>query len=126
MNEQMESFNTYLEVARTQQAAGKKKKKVKGIKFSYSKLQKMGIIIDSTVPEKSRKATSFTISLGDNTNEFFVKAKVAGITADAVTLHLDDLLEKQSQNIDRLELENITLDVNLTISFINKNFLQKA
>jgi len=125
MNEQMESFNTYLKVAQEKQQAtkGKGKKSTKSAKFSYSKLAKSGVIVSSSVPEKARKQTFFTIAQGDNTNEFHVKAKIAGFLADKIVLILDDLLEKQSQNVQHLELDDITLDVNLTISLINKTFL---
>lgn len=55
MNEQMESFNEYLNVARQQQLlrGNKKKKKTVSQKFSYSKLAKQGIIVDSSVPGNS-------------------------------------------------------------------------
>jgi len=126
MSDQLQSFTTYLDVAREQQLARKKGKKAKkkSEKFSYSKLVKQGIIVRSSVPEKSRKATSFTIIPGDSSNEYHVKAKIAGITADTLSLLLDDLLEKQSQGIQDLELDNITLNVNLTIALINKTFLK--
>lgn len=126
MKEQMESYNTYLDVARQQQAVKKKKKKSTGksIKFSYSRLSKSGAIISSSVPEKSRKHTTFTIESGDNLNEFFVKAKIGGVTVDTVTVVLDDLLEKQSQSIEHWVLDNVTLDVNMTIHLLNRHFLK--
>jgi len=129
MNEQMNSFNQYLEVARQQQVAnkdkkGKKKKKTEVFKFSYNQLSKKGVIVDSSVPQKSRKATTFIISKGDNVNEFLVKAKIAGITVDTISLLLDDLLEKQSQSIAELKLEQVTLNINMTIHIINKIFIK--
>jgi len=130
MEEQMEQYQTYLDVARVQTAGkGQKnlKKQSKGKTFSYSELKKAGVIVDSSVPEKTRKATSFTISRSaENPNEFQVKAKIAGITADTAKLEFDELLEKQSQGTPVLELEHVTLDVNMTVSFINRNFQQKA
>jgi len=130
MNEQMDSFNQYLQSAREKQVANKSdkksKKKDKSVKFSYNKLAKQGVIIDSNVPKKSRGATQFAISKGEGVNEFLVKAKIAGITADTISLNLDDLLDKQSQSIVELKLDNVTLNVNMTIHMINKTFLQKA
>jgi len=43
---------------------------------------------------------------------------------EKMTLELDDLLEKNYNNITRLDLENVTLDVNMTIHLINKFFLK--
>jgi len=129
MEDQMESYNTYLEVARLQQGAKdakRMKKQNKGRKMSYAELKKAGIIVDSSVPEKMRKVTSFNIARGENPNEFHVKAKVAGVTADTMTLLFDELLEKQSNHVKTLELDNVTLDVNMTVSFINKAFLSKS
>lgn len=127
MNEQVESFNVYLKTAIENQQIKKKGKKQKDkvAKFSYQKLLKQGVIVKSSVPENARKGTSFTIWKGDDPNEYHVKAKVAGITTGTVTLKLDDLLEKQSQGIENLDLENVTLNVNLTVHMINKTFLQK-
>ncbi|PRP86194.1 Ras GTPase-activating protein [Planoprotostelium fungivorum] len=124
IEDQMESYTTYLEVARLQQGAKdskKLKKQNKGKKMSYSELKKAGVIVDSSVPEKMRKATSFTIARGENPNEFHVKAKVAGVTADTAVILFDELLEKQSQQVQNLELDNVTLDVNMTVNFINKD-----
>mmetsp|Transcript_13481 Transcript_13481/g.18624 ORF Transcript_13481/g.18624 Transcript_13481/m.18624 type:complete len:1451 (-) Transcript_13481:48-4400(-) len=126
MNEQMEQFNIYLNTARAQQSAKKSKKdKKKKFKFTYKKLEKQGIIIRSIVPQKSQKTCTFSISATDNPNEFTVRAKIAGITADTISLLLDDLLEKQSQGIVHLDLDSVTLDVNLTIHMLNKLFYQK-
>eukprot|EP01117_Protostelium_nocturnum_P006541 TRINITY_DN2357_c0_g1_i1.p1 TRINITY_DN2357_c0_g1~~TRINITY_DN2357_c0_g1_i1.p1 ORF type:complete len:1438 (-),score=655.21 TRINITY_DN2357_c0_g1_i1:71-4384(-) len=129
MNDQMESYNTYLEVARFQQASKKLKnvkKQTKGKKLSYSELKKAGVIVDSSVPEKVRKTCSFVIARGENPNEFHVKAKIAGVTADSMLILFDELLEKQANGIHNLELDNVTLDVNMTVSFINRHFLQKS
>jgi uncharacterized protein YlxP (DUF503 family) len=123
MNQQMESYNVYLKAALERQRVPTKKdkSKLKPVKFSYSKLAKQGVIVDSIVPEKSRKHTTFTITYDPKVpNEFQVKAKIAGITADTTVLHLDELLEKQSQGIENLELDNVTLNINLTIHMINK------
>lgn len=41
-----------------------------------------------------------------------------------MTLELDDLLERNYNNITRLELDQVTLDVNMTIHLLNKFFLK--
>ena len=55
---------------------------------------------------------------------FEVVAKIAGMSVEKMILNLDDLLEKHYNNIHRLELEQVTLDVNMTIHLINKFFLK--
>jgi hypothetical protein len=42
-----------------------------------------------------------------------------------MTLELDDLLERHYNGVEYLELEQVTLDVNMTIHLINKFFLGK-
>lgn len=103
----MESFNTYLQVARQQQlakkSAKKEKKKDQGFKFTYKDLSKqglddfnlfltfLGILVDSSVPEKSRKHTSFVISRGE-VGQFLVKAKVVGLSLFLTCSDIKELL----------------------------------
>jgi len=54
-----------------------------------------------------------------------VKAKIAGIKVETMELKLDDLLERQFNGVDRLELDQITLDVNFTIILLNEKFRGK-
>lgn len=92
------------------------------VKFSYKDLVKKRVIIDSEVPALSRKKTTFVIS-SDQPGVFNVVAKIAGVSVDNMELDLDDLLERHYNNITRLELDQVTLDVNMTIHLINKAFL---
>jgi Ras GTPase-activating-like protein IQGAP2/3 len=96
----------------------------KSFKFSYKDLSKRGVIIDSDVPTLSRGKTVFNIS-STIPGSYEVKAKIAGIRAESMELRIDDLLEKQFNGIDRLELDQITLDVNMTIRLLNEKFLGK-
>jgi hypothetical protein len=48
---------------------------------------------------------------------------MAGLEVEQMTLELDDLLERRYNNINTLELDQVTLGVNMTIHLINKNFL---
>jgi len=56
---------------------------------------------------------------------FDVTAKIAGISVDTMKLELDDLLERHYNGIEFLELDQVTLDVNMTIHLINKFFMGK-
>jgi len=85
-------------------------------------LVKSGVIIDSDVPAISHKRTTFVIS-SEMAGVFDVVAKIGGMKVAEANLVLDDLLEMHYNNINRLELDNVTLDVNMTIHLINKNFL---
>lgn len=93
-------------------------------KFSYKDLQKQGVIVDSEVPALSRKKTQFLISSAE-VGIFDIVAKIAGISVEKMTLELDDLLERHYNGVEYLELEQVTLDVNMTIHLINKFFLGK-
>jgi len=132
LNDQIQNYNDYLQDCRLKHYQPKKKsKKAKGdnpnkigpFKFSYSALAKKGVIIDSEVPMISRKATTFYIS-SEAVGVFDIVAKIKGIAVEKMTLELDDLLERNYNNITRLELDQVTLDVNMTIHLINKFFLK--
>lgn len=56
---------------------------------------------------------------------FDIVAKIAGISVEKMRLELDDLLERHYNGVEFLELEQVTLDVNMTIHLINKFFLGK-
>lgn len=129
LKEQKKDYNSYLQGARksvyTQTKKGKKKKKTEGtmsFKFSYKELAKRGVIVDSEVPEFSRKTCSLTISSSEH-GVFEIVAKVAGIQVEEMTLELDELLEKRYNNIETYELDQVTLGVNMTIWLINQYFL---
>jgi len=131
LNDQIEQYNNYLQDCRLKHYQSKSKKKSKKgepttigpFKFSYSALQKKGVIVDSEVPMTARKKTVFFIS-SEQVGVFDIVAKVAGVQVEKMTLELDDLLERNYNNITRLELDQVTLDVNMTIHLLNKFFLK--
>jgi len=132
LTDQIQHYNDYLQDCRLKHYQPKtKKKKSKGdnpnkigpFKFSYSALAKKGVIIDSEVPAISRKKTNFYIS-SEAVGVFDIVAKIGGVPVEKMTLELDDLLERNYNNITRLELDQVTLDVNMTIHLINKFFLK--
>ncbi|EAL63601.1 RasGTPase-activating protein [Dictyostelium discoideum AX4] len=129
LNEQIAQYNQYLQDCRLKHYQNKSKKKKKGdgakvgpFKFSFSELHKKGVIVDSEVPQITRKKIKFVIS-SDTVGVFDVSAKMAGIDVQTMRLELDDLLELNSIGTTTLELDQITLDVNMTIHLLNKLFL---
>jgi len=134
LTDQIQQYNEYLQDARMKhyQAHQKKKKKVKEgenphkigpFKFTYTALAKKGVIIDSEVPVLSRKNTSFEIS-SEQVGVFDIVCKITRIPVEKMVLELDDLLERNYNNITRLELDQVTLDVNMTIHLLNKFFMK--
>jgi len=135
LNEQIQQYNEYLQDCRLkhyQSKIKKKKKKKKNqdtptkigpFKFSYNALVKAGVIIDSEIPSASRKKIYFYIS-SEAVGVFDIVAKLSGVPVEKMTLELDDLLERNYNNITRLELEQVVLDVNMMIHLINKFFLK--
>lgn len=119
LNEQITQYNDYLRDCLQHFPSGS----TKPVKFSYSKLSKKGVIIDSEVPAISRRKCNFIIGT-NNTGSFDIEAKIAGISVDRLQLSLDDLLDRHANNITRLELDQVTLDVNMTIHLLNENFLK--
>jgi len=131
LKDQIKQYEDYLTECRLRHYQGKKKKKTKKgenpnkigpFKFSYKALSKMGVIVDSDVPTALRSKTTFFIS-SEAVGVFDIKAKVLNQAVD-VQLQLDDLLERNYNNITRLELDQIVLDVTLTIFLLNKFFLK--
>jgi Ras GTPase-activating-like protein IQGAP2/3 len=135
LDESIQDYNDYLQVCKERQysMAGKKKKgkrrksqdgsyKVAPIKFTYKDLAKKRVIVDSEVPTLARKKTVFMIS-SETPGVFDVDAKIGGVSVEKMVLDFDDLLEKHYNNVTQLELEQVTLDVNMTIHLINKSFL---
>jgi len=135
LDEQIDDYNAYLKSCKEQhiliarKKMKKKKKKDKGdnkvgpFKFTYKELEKKGVIVDSEVPSLSRKKTNFVIS-SDTPGIFEIVAKIAGVNVEKMELDLDDLLDKHDQNIYQLDLDQVTLDVNMTIHLINKLILK--
>eukprot|EP01132_Coremiostelium_polycephalum_P009313 gene9313-11415_t len=129
LNEQIAQYNQYLQDCRLKHYQNKSKKKKKGdgakvgpFKFSFSELSKKGVIVESEVPPMTRKKIKFVIS-SDTVGVFDVSAKMAGIDVQTMRLELDYLLELNSVGTTTLELEQITLDVNMTIHLLNKLFM---
>lgn len=125
LNDQITQYHEYLKTVLGHYGPRNPNKAQKPLKFSYKDLSKKGIIVASEVPKLGQKTTTFYIS-SDTPGVFEIEAKMAGKTVDTVAIEFDDLLEKSHSNITELKLENITLDVNLTLHLINRYFLKKV
>eukprot|EP01104_Vermistella_antarctica_P021059 TRINITY_DN92_c0_g1_i1.p1 TRINITY_DN92_c0_g1~~TRINITY_DN92_c0_g1_i1.p1 ORF type:complete len:902 (-),score=333.68 TRINITY_DN92_c0_g1_i1:111-2654(-) len=131
INEQITQYTEYLQDCREKhyQPKGRKKRKKKAgddkmgpFKFKYKDLASKGVILDSEVPPLSRGKTTFTIS-SDAPGVFDIVAKIAGVSVEKMQLEFDELLERHYNGVTRMELDQVTLDVNMTIHLINKFFL---
>ena len=94
----------------------------KPLKFAYKDLQKRGIIIDSEVPPLSRGKTKFLISM-EALGKFQIEAKIAGVSVGKMEIELEELLEKKENREDKLELEQVTLNVAQTVMLLKKTLV---
>ena len=137
LEDQIKEYNSYLDdvlqsfyqqpITKGKKGAGKgaEPAKIGPFKFSYSELVKKGVLLDSEVPVLSRKKTTFLIS-SDEPGLFDISARIAGVSVEKMQLRFDDLLERHYNNSTRLELDQVTLDVNMTIHLINTLFMKKS
>lgn len=133
-NDQISQYHQYLQVVRERHVgAGSKHGKKRGkaqqaagkiigpFKFSYMELVKKRVIVDSEVPKPLQKLTKISIS-SEEPGIFDVEVVIPSVATEKVQLFLDDLLSKQSQNVEHDERGNITLDVNMTLFLLNRLF----
>jgi len=127
LNDQIQQYTNYLrDVMNHYGPKDASKKSGKPIKFTYKELSKKGVIVSSDVPKMGQKTMVFYI-WSETPGEFEIDAKLAGksVVPDPMKLYLDDLLEKANGNVAELQLDSVTLDVNLTLHLLNRNFLKK-
>eukprot|EP01113_Clastostelium_recurvatum_P027013 TRINITY_DN324_c0_g1_i3.p1 TRINITY_DN324_c0_g1~~TRINITY_DN324_c0_g1_i3.p1 ORF type:complete len:832 (+),score=362.11 TRINITY_DN324_c0_g1_i3:64-2559(+) len=127
LNDQIQQYTNYLrDVMNHYGPKDASKKSAKHIKFTYKELSKKGIIVSSDVPKLGQKTMVFYI-WSETPGEFEVDAKLAGksVVPEPMKLYLDELLEKANNNVSELQLDSVTLDVNLTLHLLNRNFLKK-
>jgi len=125
LNEQIAQYHEYLKTVLGHYGPRDPSKRTKPIKFTYKELAKKGVIVSSEVPKIGQKSTAFFLST-DTPGVFDIEARMAGKTVDTIQLELDDLLDKSHSNDPILKLENVTLDVNLTLHLLNRYFLRKV
>lgn len=134
----LETWNEYLRTCKDNQFAFKKtKKKQKGAQigpftYTYTELAKQRVITNSDVPKIYQKAIKFVIT-SDTPGLFVIEVKAPGASVDPFEIELDELLEKQSLNVERFQREisvkdehvTVELDVNMTIHLFNKLLAKK-
>jgi len=125
LNEQISQYHNYLKDVLHHYSTAGKKGPAKPVKFSYKDLAQKGVILASDVPKLGQKTMTFSIS-SESPGVFDIEAKLASKTVDTIQLELDDLLDRANSNNPVLKLENVTLDVNLTLHLLNKYFLKKV
>ena len=151
LRSQLESYKAYLQNVRMQAGGGsafskrgvmigvsssngsKKttsalpKKHITGpFKFTHAQLEKNGVIEQSEVPDNRRSNIYFSMQ-SPLPGSFLVGLHYKGREKPIVEvdLKLDDLLEKQQDNIQHLDLEYVRLNVNKMLHLLNKTFLKK-
>ncbi|CAO3696688.1 unnamed protein product [Rhizopus stolonifer] len=150
LRSQLESYKAYLQNVRIQSGGDKNlkvgigveiegggrskrgnnnnnKALVKGpVKFSHNSLERDGVITESTVPENRRTNIFFTIS-SPLPGTFVIAMHFKGRDKPILEmdLKLDDLLEKQQDSVELLDLEYVRLNVSKTLALLNKTFINR-
>ncbi|KAJ5074670.1 patterned expression site [Anaeramoeba ignava] len=135
LQDQMNQYNDYLDSVRKKQyeiAEEKSKKNLKKKKSEYicgpvtkkyKVLFKANIISSSDIPKAAWRATSFVFT-SKKTGIFEIEARFAGTSFEKIKLDVEELLELQSSGKSELNLDRITLNINLLIHFLNKMMLK--
>ncbi|KAM9961780.1 hypothetical protein ACTFIR_004641 [Dictyostelium discoideum] len=123
LNDQIQHYTSYLKDVLLHYGPKDKKKSTKPMKISFKELTKKGVIVESDIPKLSHGSTSFYIS-SDAPGIFDIEARIGVASVGTLSLSLDDLLDKSSAGIPYLKLENIVLDVNMTLHLLNRHFLK--
>ncbi|KAL7321126.1 RasGAP protein [Mucor circinelloides] len=153
LKSQLESYKAYLQNVRMQTTPGggsSKKNQVVGIgvevvdpkackkannakstvqgpfKYTHQQLEKEGIIAETEVPENRRNHIFLTIA-SPLPGTFIIALHYKGRDKPVleIDLKLDDLLEKQQDNIQLLDLEYIKLNVSKTLQLLTKTFMSR-
>jgi len=103
-----------------------KEKEKEAVKFTHSQLVKSGVIIECSISDKIASHIVYEIQpVPDRSGIYQVVPYLSKKKMDssALTISLEDLLERQSANEVRYETDNLVLHVNMLIRLINKTFL---
>jgi len=125
LEEKVADFEEYIK--KTMEAeflpkGGKGAKSTKKHNFTYAQLEKKGVISELKVMKSQRNQVKFTISM-PNPGVFQVDAKVLNAVVSTIEIKLDELLQKKSRGVDKMEFEHVILDVNMTLHVMNKLFV---
>ncbi|KAG1454113.1 hypothetical protein G6F56_007402 [Rhizopus delemar] len=147
LKSQLESYKAYLQNVRIQSgngAAGNnkqvgigvevtdgkattKKKVVQGpFRFTHQQLEKDGVIAESAVSEHLKSQMFLTV-LSPIPGTFIISLYCKGRDRPVLELDLklDDLLEKQQENAQFLDLEYMKLSVSKTLQLLTKTFMTR-
>ncbi|CAO3686002.1 unnamed protein product [Rhizopus stolonifer] len=145
LKSQLESYKAYLKNVRIQSGnAGQskqvaigvettdgkitgKKKAVQGpYKFTHQQLEKEGVMAETEIPQDKRSQVYLSV-LSPVPGTFIISLHYKGRDKPVlvVDLKLDDLLEKQQDNVEILNMEYIKLNVSKTLQLLTKNFMSK-
>jgi len=124
INDQIKHYQDYLQDCKAKQS-GKKQKKtpsagVKKYKFTYKQLKKKGVIAEADSAAKSTVKRLDFVIYSEKAGVFNVIAKLGPAEVQRVVIEVDDLLERRDNGIQNLELDELTLNVNMTIYLLNK------
>ncbi|CAJ0753885.1 23424_t:CDS:10 [Entrophospora sp. SA101] len=125
-NDSAGGFNSSVVKVGDKQKKTQKSKIIGPYKFTYIQLEKEGIIEDSSVPDNRREGIFFNISSplpGAFMIALYYKGRDAAILE--MDLKLDDLLEKQQDNVLSIDLEYVRLNVNKLLNLLNKTFTKR-
>jgi len=147
LRQQLESYKAYLQNVRILATGGDKAGKAVGIgvetvdgkmkktskaqvqgpfKFTHAQLEREGIIVESNVPD-SRRANIYFAITSPLPGTFIIALHYKGRDKAILEmdLKLDDLLEKQQDNVQLLDLEYVQLHVGRILQLLHKTFVSK-
>ncbi|KAG1647127.1 hypothetical protein G6F44_000159 [Rhizopus delemar] len=151
LKSQLESYKAYLQNVRMQSGSGgnagnnkqvgigveitdgkvsnskKKAANTQGpFRFTHQQLEKDGVIAETEVPENRRGQIYLTI-LSPIPGTFIISLYYKGRDKPVleIDLKLDDLLEKQQDNVQMLDLEYIKLNVTKTLQLLTRTFMSR-
>ncbi|KAF8936890.1 putative ras GTPase-activating protein sar1 [Dissophora ornata] len=147
LRSQLDSYKAYLQNVRMQSGGGnnpgqgsgvgvvtvggkeakKGKQQVLGpFKFTHHQLEKDGVIAESNVPENRRSNIFFNIT-SPIPGTFIIALHYRGRDKAILEmdLKLDDLLEKQQDQVQLLDLEYVHFNVNKILALLTKTFIKR-
>ncbi|XP_077553998.1 ras GTPase-activating-like protein IQGAP1 isoform X2 [Haemaphysalis longicornis] len=97
------------------------------LKYTGARLHEKGVLLEVSGLETGQlKNVSFEIAPAERAGAFSVRATFLGVSADEVTIDIQDLLQRQYDGVAVTELsERALVNNNLLLFFLNKKFYGK-